>query len=91
MSTPTTNNPAFDPNIVSTYTGQKWNDLDARIREAAAMLGYDEDAWNSGKVTHLLKDATWNDLDAPKRDAAKLIGYDDAKWNRIYASFHSAA
>jgi hypothetical protein len=82
----TSSQPAFDPNVVSEYAAQKWNDLDPYIKEAAAMLGYTEEDWDGGKVTHLLKDKDWDGLDTPKRDAAKKLGWDEQKWNRIYAT-----
>ena len=67
---------------------QKWNSLDGRAREAASVLGYSQDEWDSGRVTHLFQDKNWADLNAPQQDAAKLLGFTEAKWARVASSVH---
>ena len=67
---------------------QKWNALDGRAREAASVLGYTQEAWDSGRVSHILQDKNWGDLDAPQKDAAKLLGFDEDKWARVASSVH---
>jgi hypothetical protein len=68
---------------------QKWNVIDGRAREAAAILGYSQEDWDTGKITHLLEDKDWTDLDAPQRDAASLLGFTQEKWHCIYSSIHT--
>ena len=67
---------------------QKWNVLDGHAREAACMLGYTQEEWDSGKITHLLETKDWSDLDAPQRDAAKVVGFDQDTWSRVFTSIH---
>ena len=67
---------------------QKWNSLDGHAREAAAVLGYTQDDWDAGKVTHLFEAKDWKDLDAPQRDAATILGFTPEKWTRVYATMH---
>ena len=68
---------------------QKWNSLDGRAREAAAVLGYTQEEWDSGKVTHLVDNKNWTDLDDPQKDAATLLGFTQDKWTRVFTSIHS--
>ena len=56
---------------------QKWNVLDGHAREAACMLGYTQEEWDSGKITNLLEMKNWVDLNAPQKDAAKVIGFNE--------------
>ena len=67
---------------------QKWNVLDGHAREAAAMIGYTQEDWDTGKVTHLLEEKNWNELDAPQQDAAKVLGLTEEKWSRVFTSIH---
>ena len=68
---------------------EKWNSLDGRAREAAAMLEFTQEEWDSGRVSHLfLEKASWKDLDAPQRDAAHLLGLTEAKFNQVAANVH---
>ena len=67
---------------------QKWNVLDGHAREAACMLGYTQEEWDSGKITNLLEMKNWIDLNAPQRDAAKVIGFNEDTWSRVFTSIH---
>lgn len=67
---------------------QKWNTLDGRAKEAASVLGYSQEEWDGGRVTHLLQNKNWADLDAPQKDAAKLLGFNEEKWARVANSVH---
>lgn len=66
----------------------KWNALDGRAREAASVLGYTQEEWDGGRVTHLVQNKNWNDLDAPQQDAARLLGLTEEKWSRVASSLH---
>ena len=67
---------------------QKWNALDGRAREAAAMLDYTQEEWDSGRVTHLFETKGWGDLDLPQKDAAHLLGLTEQKWNEVANNVH---
>ena len=67
---------------------QKWNLLDGRAREAAAVLGYSQEEWDAGRVTHLVAEKDWADLNVPQQDAAKLLGFSADKWTRVASSYH---
>ena len=65
------------------HSHQKWNALDGRAREAASLLGYTQEDWDSGRVTHLFLRSSWEDLNAPQRDAAQLLGLTPDKWTTV--------
>mmetsp|Transcript_16513 Transcript_16513/g.30686 ORF Transcript_16513/g.30686 Transcript_16513/m.30686 type:complete len:136 (-) Transcript_16513:77-484(-) len=67
---------------------QKWNDLDGRAREAAAVLEFTPDEWDAGRISHLIMKKNWGDLDAPQKDAAHLLGLDENKWNQVASNVH---
>ena len=66
---------------------QKWNQLDGQAREAAAVLGYSAEEWNSGRVSHLFAQ-NWNELNPPQQDAAKLLGLNAEKWTQVSSNMH---
>mmetsp|Transcript_9078 Transcript_9078/g.13243 ORF Transcript_9078/g.13243 Transcript_9078/m.13243 type:complete len:793 (-) Transcript_9078:404-2782(-) len=57
-----------------------WDDLDEKVRNAAAYLGYTKKLWNNDKEPPIC-DLDWKELTAEEQLAATVMGYDESKWN----------
>lgn len=57
-----------------------WRDLPARAREAAEVLGFNQQLWDEdGEPPSSDKD--WDELSPEEMRAARVLGYSEQKWN----------
>ena len=50
-------------------------------KEAAQVLHYNEQKWNDGTDTRIMK-KRWKHLSPEQQDAAQVLGYDDEMWDQ---------
>jgi hypothetical protein len=57
-----------------------WDELTTKKRNAAEILGYNEELWKYDRETST-SNQNWNDLSSKRQEAASILGYDKIKWN----------
>jgi hypothetical protein len=57
-----------------------WDELTIKERNAAEILGYNEELWKYDSETST-SNQNWNDLSSKQQEAASILGYDKIKWN----------
>lgn len=67
------------------YEEVKWADLPKEASEAAAVLGYDEEKWDTDEWVDI-QDYWWEDLSEEQAAAATALGWDIASWDNKYES-----
>eukprot|EP00934_Nitzschia_sp_Nitz4_P002146 Nitzschia sp. Nitz4//scaffold5_size260463//102381//103676//NITZ4_000974-RA/size260463-processed-gene-0.315-mRNA-1//1//CDS//3329555316//2146//frame0 len=61
-----------------------WKDLPENIRQAASVLGYNEDLWNEFNQQLEAFDKPWQQLPEVQREAAKTLGYNEVTWDMAF-------
>lgn len=59
----------------SWYDNVNWVDLPLEIKEAAAILGYNQSLWDSGAETSITEQS-WGELTKEQRDAVWELGWE---------------
>lgn len=57
-----------------------WNELPPDVKEAAQILGYDQNRWDNGGVTWS-DSKYWDELPLEAQEAASVFGFDEMAWN----------
>ncbi len=65
------------------YEDVKWADLPKEASEAAAVLGFDQEKWDSDTWIDI-QDYWWEDLSEEQAAAATALGWDITSWDNKY-------
>uniref|UniRef100_A0A7S4JX28 Multidrug and toxin extrusion protein n=1 Tax=Odontella aurita TaxID=265563 RepID=A0A7S4JX28_9STRA len=63
------------------YDDYDWNELSAKVQDAARVLGYNQRIWDDGGKA-LSEEKDWNELTEAEQNAAMTLGYNSIMWDR---------
>uniref|UniRef100_A0A7S2YRG0 Uncharacterized protein n=1 Tax=Entomoneis paludosa TaxID=265537 RepID=A0A7S2YRG0_9STRA len=61
------------------YDYEQWEELPDHAKDAALLIGFDEDRWNNGENPELFE-SPWEALQVQEREAALFLGYKQEEW-----------
>jgi hypothetical protein len=62
------------------YAEYDWADLPGNVKQAAKVLGYNEELWDDDEDTPISK-KSWGELTTEQKAAAAEIGYVQGTWD----------
>jgi len=73
--------PTGEDTKIPNYDAWEWDDLPQHIKDAASLLGYTKEDWDSSEKIDTTE-RKWSDLTRIEKNAARSIGYTKRYWNR---------
>jgi len=65
------------------YEVTMWDDLPKGAKDAAAVLGFDKESWDTDKWLDI-QDYWWEDMSEEQKTAATTLGWDVTSWDNKY-------